>query len=154
MPGNYWLKWDGVQTAAVLLCGYLVLWLEQADKNFQQWLFSTQHTTCVPGKLLTIYKSAFRLLNGKTVHLGLCVLSGHRRSGGGGSTTINTKAHNSCEPVGESQQLCKSRSRDCWIISPHANPRLGWEALSYKLQNKPHLRWFWLFKFTYCRIFC
>ena len=149
MPGNYWLKWDGVQTAAALFCGYLVLWLEQADKNFQQWLFCTQNTTCVPGKLLTIYKSAFRLLNGKTAHLGLCALSGYKRSGGGGSTAINTKAHNSCQPVRGSQQLCKWWSGDCWIISPHANLRPG----GYKLQNKPHLWCFWLFKFIYCWVF-
>lgn len=32
------------------------------------------------------------------MHLGVCVLSGYSRSGGGGSTTINTKAHNSCQP--------------------------------------------------------
>lgn len=130
MPGNYWLKWDGVQTAAVVLCGYLVLCLEQADKNFQQWLFCSQNMICVPGKLLTIYKGTFRLLNLKTVHLGLCVLSGYRISGGGGSTTINTKAHNSCQPVIESQQLCKWWSGDCWIISLHANPRQGCDALS------------------------
>lgn len=153
MPDNYWLKWNGAQTAAVLLCGYLVLWLEQADTNFQQWLFYTQNTTCVPGKLLTIYKSAFHLLNGKTVHLGLCVLSGYRRHGGGGSTIINTKAHNSRQPVRESQQLCKWWSRDRRIISPHVNPRQGWEALSYELEDKPHLWCFWLFKFTYCWIF-
>lgn len=142
MPGNYWLKWDGVQTAAALLCGYLVLWLEQADKNFQQWLFCTQNTSCVPGKLLTIYKSAFCFLNGKTVHLGLCVLSGYRGSGCGGLTTINTNAHNSCQPVRESQQLCKWRSRDCWIIFLHANPKQG----GYKWHNKPHLWHFWLLK--------